>query len=101
MRLALMLLGIEHLMGDAFLAQHAGDELGGFDRGGADEHGLLALRTLADIFDDRLEFVALGEVHEVRQIFADHLPVGRDDVDLKVVDLQEFRRLGVGRTGHA
>ncbi len=42
-RLALVLLGIEHLVRDVLLLQQAREELGGLDRGGADQHRLLAL----------------------------------------------------------
>ena len=42
-RLALVLLGVEHLVRHVLLLQQAGEELGGLDRGGADQRRLAAL----------------------------------------------------------
>ena len=100
-RFALVLLGVEHLMLDALLLQHARDQLRGLDRSRADEHRLLALDAFADVLDDRLELVVLRQVHEVRVVLADHRLVSRDYHDLEAVDLEEFRRLRVRGAGHA
>ena len=100
-RLALVLLGIQHLVRDALLLQQPGEKLGGLDRGRADQHRLLALDAVADVLDDRLELVLLRQVHEVRHVLADHRLVGRDHDHFEAVDLQELRRLGVRRAGHA
>ena len=100
-RLALVLLGVEHLVRDALLLQQPGQELGGLDRGGADQHRLRALHAVLDVVDDGLELVLLRQVDEVGLVLADHRPVRRDHDHLQTVDLQELRRLGIGRAGHA
>jgi hypothetical protein len=43
LRLALVLLGVEHFVRHAGLAQVLGQQLGGFDRRGAHQHRLAAL----------------------------------------------------------
>ncbi len=95
-----MLFGIEHFVGNALGLQQPGEEFRGLDGRRADEHGLLALHTIADVLDDRLELIGLREIHEVRHVLADHRPVRRDHHNFEAIDLQELRRLGVGRAGH-
>ena len=99
--LALMLLGVEHFVGDALLLEQACQELGGLDRGGADEHRLATCGAVLDVLDDGLVLVLLRQVDEVLLVLADHGPVRGDDHHFQTVDLQELRRLGIGRAGHA
>ena len=47
------------------------------------------------------ELVVLGEEHQVRLVFADHRLVGRDHHDFQAVNLLEFERFGIRRSGHA
>ena len=63
--------------------------------------GCLRVAQSLDVFDDRLVLVLLRQVHEVRHVLADHRPVRRDHHHFQAVDLQELRRFGVGRAGHA
>ena len=84
-----------------FFLSMADRRLGLVDRDGADEHGLALLVQLFDLVDGRIELAFLGLVDEIGIVDADHGPVRRDDDDVEVVDLREFRRLGLGRTGHA
>jgi hypothetical protein len=100
-RLALVLLGVQHVVVDVMLAQHAGDQLGAFDRRGADQHRLAAFHAVLDVLDDGLVLVVLREIDEVRVILADHRLVGGDHDHFQAVDLHELRRLGVRRAGHA
>ena len=100
-RLALVLLGVEHVVLDRFLLQQPGQVLGGLDRGGADQHRLLAGHAVADVVDDRRELVRLPQVDEIGGILADHRPVRGNHHHLEAVDLQELGRLGIGRAGHA
>jgi hypothetical protein len=99
--LARVLLGVQHLVLELLLGEHAGEQLRGLDRGGADQHRLAALLAVADVLEDRVELVLAREVHEVRMILADHRHVGRDHHDLEAVDLQELEGFGIGRAGHA
>ncbi len=101
MRFALVLFGVQHFMRNALLLQQVRQVFRGFDRRRADEYRLLARHAIADVFADRVELVLLGEIDEVGRILAGHRAIGRDDDHLEPVDLQEFRRFGVGRAGHA
>ena len=47
-RFALVLLGVEHLMGDAGFLQQIGEDLGFFDGDAPDQHGLALFVELAD-----------------------------------------------------
>ncbi|MBV6418132.1 MAG: hypothetical protein CMLOHMNK_02925 [Steroidobacteraceae bacterium] len=99
--LALVLLRVQHLVGDAFLLQQARQQFRGFDRGRADERRLFALDAVADVLDDRLELVVLVEIDEIGLVLPDHRPVRRYHDDLEAVDLQELGRFRVRGAGHA
>ena len=100
-RLALVLLGVQHLVRDLFALQELRDPLRRFDRGGADQHRLTALHAVLDVFENRLELIVLGEEHQVRLILADHRLVGGNHHHFQAVDLLEFERFRVRRAGHA
>ena len=99
--LALVLLGVEHLVPDAALLQLLGEVLALLDRHGADEHGLAGVVALGDVVDDGVVLRDLGAVDEVGLVLADHRPVRRDRDDAELVDRVELGGLGLGRAGHA
>ena len=99
--LALVVLGVEHLVADAAAAQLLGEVLGLLDRDGADEHRLALLVALDDVVDDGLVLRLLGAVDEVGLVDADHRTVRRDRDDPEVVDRVELGGLGHGRARHA
>ncbi len=100
-RLALVLLGIQHLVRNLLALQQLRDPLRGLDRGGAHQHRLTALHAVLDILEDGLELVVLGEEHQIRLVFADHRLVGGDHHHFQAVNLLEFERFRVRRAGHA
>ena len=98
---ALMLLGIQNVVCDAFLRKELGNALGVFNRGGTHQYGLTALLAVFDVLDDgRVLFVFRTE-HLVLLIDADHLAIGGNHHRFQTVDVLEFVCFGVGRTGHA
>ncbi len=101
LRLALVLLGVQHLVLDAALAELLREVFRLLDRGRADEDRLALLVLLGDVVDDRLELGHLGAVDQVRLVLADHRLVGRDRDHAELVDLVELGGLGHRRTGHA
>ena len=101
LRLALVLLGVEHLVLHAGLAQMLGQQLGGFDGRGAHQHRLAALVAILDVLEHRVELGVAVEEHLVRRIHAHGRLVGRDHHHFQAVDALEFVGLGVGRAGHA
>ena len=99
--LALVLLGVEHVVRHAVALEQAREHLADLDRHGADEHRLALLVALDDVVDDGGELLLLGREDEVVLVEAHHGRVGRDLHDLEPVDLAELVLLGLGRTGHA
>ena len=63
--------------------------------------GRPCLVQLLDLADDRPVLGRLVLVDDIGIIVADHRLVGGHDHDIEVVDLLEFRGLGIGGTGHA
>ena len=100
-RLPLVLLGVEHLVGDAALLEQPGELLGLLDRDGADQHRLALGVALRDVVGDGLELGGFGLVDEVGLVETDHRPVGRDRHDLEPVGVRELARLRVRGAGHA
>jgi hypothetical protein len=101
MRLALVLLGVEHFVRDAGGGELVGEQFRGLDRGGADQRRLAALVAVLDVLDHGVELRFLGQVDEVGAVLADHRAVGRDHHHFQAVDGLEFVGLGVRRAGHA
>ena len=78
-----------------------GDFLGDIDRDRADQHRLALLVLLVDFPDDRPVLGLLILVDDVGEILSDHLHMGGQHHHVEVVDLLEFRCLGIGGTSHA
>ncbi len=101
LRLALVLLGVEHLVLDLFLGEPLGQVFGGLDGGGTHQHRRAALHAVAHFLDDGVEFFLQGQVDQIVGVFTHHRPVGGHHHHVHAVDLTEFHRLGVGGAGHA
>ena len=99
--LGLVVLGVQHLVGDFVFVQHARQVFRNLNRGGAHQHRLAALDAVADVGDDGVELLVAGHIDEVGLVVAHHRVVGRDDDDLKAVDVLKLKCLGVGGAGHA
>ncbi len=100
-RLALVLLGVEHLVRDLGLLQQARQQLGVLDGRGAHQRRLAAVDAVADVFHHGQVLLARGLVDEVQLVLALRGAVRRDHHGLEAVDLLELVGLGVGRAGHA
>ena len=96
-----MLLGVEHVVRQAFLLQQRREQLGVFDGRGAHQHRLPAPVTLLDVGKNGVVFLARGAEHLVLTVGPNHGAVGRDDHGFQAVDFLEFVGLGVGRSSHA
>ena len=96
-----MVFGIQHLVLDAPALQHFAQQLGFFNGNSAHQHGLALFVALDDILDHRLELSFFRAENAVRQILADHGPVGGNLHHVQLVDLPELLLLGHGGTGHA
>ncbi len=100
-RLPVVLLGVQHLVLDAGLLEHAGQDLRLGHRRRADQHRLPVLVPLRHVGDDGGELGFLRAVDQVPLVDPDHVLVGRDRHHTQAVDLLELRRLGQGRARHA
>ena len=96
-----MVFGVQHLVLDAPALQHFAQQLGFFNGNGAHQHGLALFVALDNILDHRLELSLFRAENAVRQVLADHGPVGGNLHHVQLVDLPELLLLGHGGTGHA
>ncbi|MCG3775497.1 MAG: hypothetical protein JW395_2337 [Nitrospira sp.] len=97
----LVLLRIEDVVLHAGPAQVAGKPLRFFDGNRADQDWLASLVAFLDVFDDRGKLFFLGPVDDICIIQADHVAIGRNHIDVEIIDLGELRRFRVRRAGHA
>ena len=98
---ALVVLGVEHVVGHVHPPQHAAEDFRHVHGDRAHEDGLLALVAGRDFLDDGVELLALGLVDVVVAVHAPHGAVGGDHDDVHLVDRLEFVGFGLGRAGHA
>ena len=101
LRLAFVVLGVQHRVPHVFLAEQARQILGNLNGHGAHQHRLRARLPLFDVGDDGAEFFRGGAVNQVGQIIAHHFHVRRHHRHLKAVNLLKLGGLGVGGAGHA
>ena len=100
-RLTGVVLGVEHLVGDALGGQQLREVLGLLHAGGAHEDGLALLVPLDDVLDDRVELRLLGAIDAVGLVHALHRSVRGDRDHAELVGVHELGGLGLGRAGHA
>ena len=94
-------LRVQHDVTHALATEDVGKQLGLLDRSGADQYRLLGGVEALDLIGHG-EVLFLGRaIDHVRVFDAQHLPVGRDDDDLELVDGVELRGLGFCGSGHA
>ena len=96
-----VLLGVEHLVGQAHLVEHFIDDFRVLDRRGAHQHRLAPLVAFTDIGDRSLVLFARSLVHAVKLVFPPTGPVRRNDHRFQAVDFLKFVGFGIGRTSHA
>ena len=96
-----MELGVQNVVFNACFRQLIGNHFGFLDGDGPHQNRLPIGSTVANIFDDCLNFFRFGHVHQVRHILTDHWTVGWNDNGIQLVDGAEFKRFGISSTGHA
>ena len=99
-RLAVMVLGVEHVVRNAALFEHIAENFGFFNGDSTHEHGLIFRMSINNFVNYRAELRPLGFVNHVRQILTDNGLVGGDFHNVKAVNLAEFVNLGHSRTSH-
>ena len=101
LRLALVELGVEHVVLDAAPLEHLRQHLADLDADRPHKHRPAQFVLGDDLVHDRVPFAALRTEDEVGEVVPDHLAVGRNDHHLEPVDLAELLPLGLGGPGHA
>ena len=99
--LPLVLLGVEHVVGDAPALQPGREGLGVLDGDCPHEHRAAHLVELGDLLHHRGPLLRGGAVDHVGILGSDEGHVGGDDHHVEVVNFGELGRLGVRRARHA
>ena len=98
--LFVVVLRVEHVVGNAALFEHRAQNLGFFNGNGADEDGLTFGVRLGNILDYGVKFSFLGFVNNVRLVVTDDGLVGGNFDYVETVNLTELVGFGHSRTGH-
>lgn len=96
-----MLLGVQYLMTDAVLVKQCRELLGDLDRRGADQDWSATLTFRANVRDDRIELLRLGQVDKIVMILAHHRSMGGNRNHLKAINMLKLISFSVGSPGHA
>jgi hypothetical protein len=100
LRLTLVVLGVQDVVGNAMPVEDAGEPLRLLDRDRPDEDRAIRLVKGAYLLMDGLELLFLGAVDLVTEVVPDHRLVRGDDHHVEVVDLLELHGLRVGGACH-
>ena len=101
LRLPLVVLGVEHMMGDTIPLEHAGKQFGAFDGGGSHQHRLPPLVAVSDLHHNPVVFLLGRAIDEVGMILPDHGHVGGDHHHIQVVGLFKLGSFCVRSTCHS
>src|SRR6185437_1118906 len=101
LRLALVVLGVEHVVLQAAAREQLRQRLRRVDARRADEDREPELVQPPRLLDDRVVLLAPRLVDEIVPVFADHRLVRRDDGDFEFIDLEKLPLFRLGRAGHA
>ncbi len=99
-RLDFMVLRVQDVMLDTGFSEHAGQQFRCLNCDGADQNRLPFGMRFLNSFHNRVEFLLLGFVNGILQIYSRNRLVRRDFDDIHSVDFTEFLFLGQRRTGH-
>ena len=97
----LVLLRVEDVMRNAFLLHQVAEELGIFNRCRTDEDRLAARVAVLHVLHNGVVLFLRGLEDLILLIDTDHRTVGRDHDGFQAVNVLEFVRFGISRTGHA
>ena len=100
-RLALVLLRVEQVVGNASRRQQRRQLFALLDAGGAHQDRPTELVRGLDFVRHRRQLFALRAVDQVVALLAAHAAVGRDHDDVEIVDLAELRRFRERGSRHA
>src|SRR6185437_14788658 len=98
---ALVEFGIQHDVPDILALENVREQLGLFNRRGADENRLLILMQARNLIGDGKIFFLGSAEHHVGIVGAPHGHVGGNDDNFQLVNFFKFGGFGIGGTGHA
>ncbi len=98
---AVVVLGIQNLVGDAPTFQHPRQQFGFLNRDRAHQNRLSLLVELGNLLHDRLEFLSGAFINAIGIVCPLQNPVGGQNHAVQVVDLFKLVGFGVGGAGHA
>ena len=99
--LALVELGVQHLVLDVPDVEHAREQFADLDRGRTHEDRSAGFAEGYDVIDDGVVLLALRFVDEVFAVISGNGSVGRDDHDVELVDVPQLSCFGFSGTRHA
>ena len=99
--LLIMLLRVQHLVGNVGNVKQGRHDFGGFHRSGTQQHRLALLVALGNIAHDGGKLLLLGTEDQIVLVFTNHRLVGRNREHTQLVGAHELRGLGFCGTGHA
>ena len=98
--LALVVLGVKHIVLDMLFLQQLGQLLTLLNADGTHQHRLALFVAGLDLLDHGPELACLGLEDHIRVVHTDQRFVGGDLHHIQLVDFAELGGLGGGRTGH-
>ena len=101
LRLALMILGIEHIVRNTCSLEHFGKQFALFNADRAHKYGLTGIVTFLDLLDNMLVFCSFRLENNIGQVLSDQGLVGGYLNNIQLIDLAEFLRFRGSRTRHA
>ena len=100
LRLLFVKLGVEDMMGDATVLEHCEQALRLFDGNSSDQDGLALFMTFLDFLNNCLKLLFFRPVDHIREILTNHGLVGRNHIDIKIINLREFGGFRISGSGH-
>ena len=97
----LVILGVQHIVGDALPLEVLAEDFTFFNGNGAHQHGLPLGVAFLHLLGDGTELACLGFVHHVGVVNADDGAVGGNLHHVQLINGLKFLLLGQGSAGHA
>ena len=97
---ALVLFRVQYVVRDLAHGEHLAHQLAHLHARGTHQHGATRIAQRVDLLDHRVVLLALGLEDHVLRILAHHRAVGGDHHHVQFVDVPQFLRFRLGRTGH-
>ena len=99
-RLLLMMLGVEHGMGNSCPYKHLIQDFRFLNGNASHQDRLTLVIELFNLINNGLKFFPLSLINHIGIVGSDHLLVCGNDRHIQLIDIVEFSRLSIGRSGH-